>query len=98
MYISKKAIQRPVTTVMAMLIVILLGVVSVTNLKEDLYPEFSLPFAAVITNYEGAGPREIETLVTKPLESSLGTVSSLKSISSTSSAGSSLTNITVLLP
>ncbi|NLK21976.1 MAG: efflux RND transporter permease subunit [Epulopiscium sp.] len=89
MKFSKISIQRPVTTVMLVLIVVLLGTISIGRLPVDLLPEFSLPYAVVITTYTGAGPQEIETLITKPLEGAVGTVSNLKNIKSTSSNGSS---------
>ncbi len=90
MKLTKVSIQRPVTTIMIMLIVILLGAISITRLPVDLFPNMSLPYAVVLTSYDGAGPREIETLLTRPLEGQLGTVSNLKSVSSTSSNGSSM--------
>lgn len=90
MKLSKVSIQRPVTTIMIMLIAILLGAISITRLSVDLFPNMSLPYAVVLTSYEGAGPREIETLLTRPLEGQLGTVSNLKNISSSSSNGSSM--------
>jgi HAE1 family hydrophobic/amphiphilic exporter-1 len=90
MKLTKISIQRPVTTIMIMLIVILLGAISMARLPVDLFPDMSLPYAIVLTSYDGAGPREIETLLTRPLEGQLGTVSNLKSVSSTSSNGSSM--------
>lgn len=90
MKLSKVSIQRPVTTVMVVFIVILLGIVSIGRLPVDLLPSFELPYALVMTSYNGAGPQEIESLITKPLESMVGTVSNLKNITSTSSNGSSM--------
>lgn len=90
MKLSKVSIQRPVTTVMVVFIVILLGIISMGRLPVDLLPKFELPYALVMTSYNGAGPQEIETLITKPLEATVGTVSNLKNITSTSSNGSSM--------
>lgn len=90
MKISNLAIKRPVTTIMCILIVILLGAVSLSNLALDLLPNINFPIAIVSIDYEGAGPREVETLVTEPVESMLGTVSNIKSISSTSAEGNSV--------
>ena len=87
---TKTAIKRPITTIMVMLVAILAGVVSLSSLKLDLMPSVSIPIAAVSTTYVGAGPEEIETLVTKPIEEALGTVSNVDTITSTSSANSSL--------
>ena len=85
MKVSKIAINRPVTTVMFMLIVIVVGVISYLRLPLDLFPQMNIPYAVVITSYEGTGPSEIESLVTKPLEQVLGTVSNIKEVSSMSS-------------
>ena len=93
MKISGLAIRRPVTTTMCVLIVILLGVISFGNLGLDLLPNISFPMAIVSVNYPGAGPMEVESLVTKPLESVVGTVSNIKSVSSVSGEG----NATVMV-
>lgn len=90
MKLSKVSIQRPVTTVMVVFIILLLGIISIGRLPVDLLPKLELPYALVMTSYSGVGPQEIESLITKPLESTVGTVSNLKSISSTSSNGSSM--------
>ncbi|MBE6008458.1 MAG: efflux RND transporter permease subunit, partial [Lachnospiraceae bacterium] len=88
--LSKLTIKRPVTTVMVLLIVCLCGIVALTGLKMDLMPSMDIPVAVVSTSYTGAGPEEIETMLTKPIEEVLGTVSNVDSISSVSSAGSSI--------
>jgi len=88
MKISGLAIRRPVTTAMCVLIVILLGVISFGNLGLDLLPNIDFPMAIVSVNYPGAGPMEVESLVTKPLESVLGTVANIKSVQSVSGEGS----------
>ncbi|WP_130805605.1 efflux RND transporter permease subunit [Senegalia massiliensis] len=90
MNLTKLSVKRPVTIVMVTLIVVLLGVVSLTRLPIDLLPQFSLPIAIVQTQYSGVGPQEIENLVTKPLEQSIGTVSNIENVSSISSEGSSV--------
>lgn len=87
---SKVAIKRPVTTIMVMLIAILAGVISLSGLSMDLMPTIDIPLAIVSTTYAGAGPEEIETLITKPIEEALGTVSKVDKITSTSSSGSSM--------
>ena len=74
---------------MVMLIVIIFGAISYTRLPVDLFPQMEIPYAVVVTSYEGAGPSEVESLVTKPLEQTLGTTSKLKNIYSTSSNGNS---------
>ncbi|MGI6331716.1 MAG: efflux RND transporter permease subunit [Zhaonellaceae bacterium] len=90
MHISDLAINRPVTTIMCILVVLILGFVSLTSLNVDLLPEMDFPVAMVMTSYPGAGPQEVESLVTKRLEAVLGTVSNVKNIMSYSMSGQSV--------
>lgn len=90
MNLSKFSVRRPVTTLMIILIIILLGFVSFTNIQTDLFPSMNLPIAAVSIRYPGASPEEVENIVTKNIENSLVTVSNVEEISSTSSEGSAL--------
>ncbi|MBS3975773.1 MAG: efflux RND transporter permease subunit [Syntrophomonadaceae bacterium] len=84
------SVNRPIAVIMLILIVLLLGMVSLQSLTIDLFPELNLPWAVVITDYAGAGPQEIETMVTRPLESVLGTVSNISEINSFSMVGTSV--------
>ncbi len=90
MNISELSVRRPVTILMMVLIILTLGVVAYSKLQVDLYPEIEVPVAIVSTGYDGVGPQEIETLISKPLEQSLSTVSNIKAISSVSMEGSSI--------
>ena len=90
MNFSKMAVKRPITTVMLVLVVIAFGVLSIQNIQLDMMPNMNIPIAIVSTSYSGAGPEEIENLVTKPLEGVLGTVNNVSEITSTSSSGSSI--------
>lgn len=84
------SIRRPVAVVMVFLLVVVLGVVSLGRLKLDLMPKMTIPVAAVITTYEGAGPYEVENMITRPLEESLATVANITGINSQSASGRSL--------
>ncbi len=90
---SKISINRPVTTVMIICIVLGLGVLSLFNLQLDSMPNMNIPNAMVSTSYPGAGPEEVLELVTKPIENALSTIAGLKTISSNSSAGRSQVNL-----
>ena len=90
MNLSKLAVKRPVTTVMVMLVIILMGVVSFTQLPLDLMPDIEIPVALVSTSYSGVGPQEMENLVTRPLEDAVATVSDLDGMMSVSSQGNSI--------
>jgi HAE1 family hydrophobic/amphiphilic exporter-1 len=78
---------------MACLIVVLLGVVALRGLAVDLMPDVSYPTLSVITLYQGAGPVEMETLVTRPLEQVLSGVNRVERLSSTSAEGSSTVRV-----
>lgn len=93
MNFSKTAVNRPVTTLMVILIAISFGFLSLVNLKVDLLPNMNIPIALVLTTYDSAGSEEIEKLITDPIESVLGTVPGVKNITSQSSNGSSMVMI-----
>src|SRR5690554_910326 len=84
------SIRRPVTVFMLFILVVVLGVISVGRLNMDLLPDMNIPVAAVLTSYEGAGPYEVENMVTRPLEGNLATVSNVTGITSQSSSGQSI--------
>ncbi len=90
MNISKFSVKRPVTTLMFMLIVIVLGFVSYTQIPLDLYPDMDIPVAITMVQYPNTSPEEIENLVTKPIESQMATVENLKGMTSISREGMSL--------
>lgn len=90
MKIHEISINRPVTVLMCVLIVLLLGFVSMTRVPIDLIPEINMPIAIVTTTYEGVGPQEIENIVSKNIENAVATVSNIKSIQSESSEGLSV--------
>ncbi|MCB9799972.1 MAG: efflux RND transporter permease subunit [Candidatus Omnitrophica bacterium] len=68
---------------------ILLGVISFARLPQELFPPISFPQVTVVTEYVNAAPEEIETLITKPIEEAIGSVSGLKRIESISREGRS---------
>lgn len=90
MNISRFCVKRPVTTLMLMLIVILLGAVSFTMIPLDLYPSMEVPVALVMVQYPNTAPEEIENLITKPIEEQIATVEDLKALTSISSEGNSI--------
>ena len=90
MNLSSLAVKKPVTITMIVLIVVLLGVISLTRLPIDLFPKIEIPVAVVSTSYTGAGPQEIENLITKQIEGVIATVGNIDTVSSISSEGSSV--------
>ena len=82
--LSKGSVKKPYTVLVAVIMVIILGVVSLMKMTTDLLPSISLPYVIVMTTYPGASPETVEMVVTKPIESSMATISNIKSISSSS--------------
>ncbi|CEA02026.1 Swarming motility protein SwrC [Jeotgalicoccus saudimassiliensis] len=90
MKISDFSIRRPKFTIVVMIILMLLGMVSLTRLPLQLMPNIQPPVAAVATTYQGAGPEEVMEDVTKPIESELSSINGLTNISSQSQENSSI--------
>ncbi len=82
--LSKYSVKKPYTVVVAVVLVIILGVVSFTNVTVDLLPSMNLPYALVMTTYPGASPEEVEQTVTKSVEQTMARVSNINNISSVS--------------
>ncbi len=89
MTLPEIAIQKKVTTMMVIAGVILLGTIAITRLPRELYPRVNFPQLTVVTNYLNAAPEEIESLITKPIEEAVGTVSGLRRVESVSREGKS---------
>lgn len=83
--ISKFSVKRPYTVVVGIILVLVLGVVSFTEMKTDLLPDMTLPYAIVYTTYVGASPEEVETTVTRPVEQAMATISNIETVTSVSS-------------
>ncbi|MDQ0256806.1 HAE1 family hydrophobic/amphiphilic exporter-1 [Evansella vedderi] len=91
MNITKFSIKRPVFTMVTMILFLLLGTISLTNIPLKLMPDIDPPIGAVVTSYPNAGPEEVLDKVSRPLENSLATVPGLNNISSISMEGASMT-------
>ena len=90
MKLSDFSIRRPKFTIVIMIILMLLGIVSLTRLPLQLMPNIQPPIAAVATTYQGAGPEEVMDDVTKPIEEELSSINGLTNISSQSQESSSV--------
>ena len=84
MAIYKTAINKPITTGLIFVAVIVLGLFSLSRLPIDQMPEMDPPYITVMTTYAGANASEIETNVTKLIENAVNSVDGLKNITSTS--------------
>ena len=90
MSISEMSVKKPVTALLVFIILSALGIYSLCNLNVDLYPDIDIPYMIVYTGYDNAGPEEVESSITRTLESSLSGLSGLKKMKSESSSGISL--------
>ncbi|MGN1175522.1 MAG: efflux RND transporter permease subunit [Roseburia sp.] len=86
----KYSVKKPFTVLVAVIIVLVIGVVSLTGMETNLLPEMDMPYMMVITTYPGASPEKVEENVTKPMESTLGTINGVKSVTSTSAENYSM--------
>jgi HAE1 family hydrophobic/amphiphilic exporter-1 len=93
MSLAKFSIDRPVFVLMFYLAIILLGIVSFSQLSVDLLPSISYPRLSVVTQYAGVAPEEVEALVTMPLETSVSRVPGLRRVESISKEGYSFISI-----
>lgn len=86
----KYSVKKPFTVLVAVILVMVLGFVSLTGMQTDLLPNMNLPYLLVITTYPGASPEQVESDVTQPLENSLSTLNGVKNVTSQSNENYSL--------
>ena len=97
MWISNTSIKRPVFATMIIVSFMVLGIVSLGRLGIDLFPEVNFPFVNISIVYPGAGPEEVETLVTRPIEDAVAGINGVKRVISTSTEGFSRVGIELRL-
>lgn len=90
MILAKTSINRPILTTMGIFVFLIFGLLAYFNLNLDQMPDVEIPYVTVQTIYPGAGPKEIETLVTKRIEDVISTVSQIESMNSYSLDGASI--------
>ena len=90
MNLASLSIRRPIFITCVVLLTLAVGLLSLFTLGVDLFPDVTFPVVTVTTPYPGAGPSEIETLVTKPLEDEISTLSGIKRLSSQNQEGASV--------
>lgn len=90
MNLTKLTMRRPVSVFIIILALIVFGVQAMFTAPLELIPEMELPMVMVMTQYPGAGPEEVEELVTSVVESALATMPGIEMIASQSQEGSSL--------
>lgn len=91
---AKFSIQHKVTTLLAVIMISVFGVMFTTQLQMALLPDMEFPAAVVMCYYSGASPSDMEELVTRPLETAVMSVPGVDEVQSTSSDGVSQVQIT----
>jgi hydrophobe/amphiphile efflux-1 (HAE1) family protein len=97
MWISDISIRRPVFATMVIMSFMVLGVVSMTRLGIDLFPEVNFPFVNIHVVYPGASPEEVETLVTRPIEDAVAGINGVKRVISTSTESRAMVGLELRL-
>ena len=87
MNLADLSIKRPVFVTSIVIVLLAVGFLSLTKMSVDLFPNVTFPVVMVQTPWPGAGPEEVETLVSRPLEDQISTVSGIKTLSSTNTEG-----------
>lgn len=87
MNLADLAIRRPIFITCVVLSMLAVGLLAMKRLSVDLFPDITFPVVTVTTGYPGAGPAEIESLVSRPIEDEISTVSGIKRMTSFSYEG-----------
>jgi len=82
---------------MFVLALVIMGVLARRDMPKEAIPDVEFPFVTVVTAYPGAGPQEIETLVTQPLEDAVAGINGVRHVTSVSRDGLSIVAIEFLL-
>ena len=90
MFLAKISITRPVLTTVGLLVFLIFGALAYFTLNLNLFPDVEIPYVTVSTVYPGAGPKEVETLISKKIEDAVSTVSLLERVESYSLDGVSI--------
>jgi len=90
MKIADLAVKRPIMMTVIVIVFAIFGYIGFNTLSLNLLPDVKIPFVTIQTVYPGAGPKEIETLVTKKIEDVVATIEGIETIDSYSLDGVSI--------
>src|ERR1700682_3060706 len=93
MWLTRLAVVRPLTVLMGLLGMVIMGGVAYTFLKIDRLPPISIPFVSVSMGYTGTTAQDVELLITEPIENAVSGMAGVSSITSSSSEGSANVNV-----
>ncbi|WP_077610259.1 efflux RND transporter permease subunit [Clostridium sp. Marseille-P2415] len=83
--LTRIVLKRPITIIMCLLCLVVFGVSSVKNSRQELTPEMNMPMLMVVTAYPGAQPKDVDELISKKIENAVGSLSGIKKVASKSS-------------
>ena len=87
MNLPSLSIRRPITILCVVLLMLILGAFSLVKMPVDLFPDVTFPILAIQVVYPGASPLDLEKQVSKPIEDELGSLSGLKTLTSSNLDG-----------
>ena len=87
---EKFSVKKPFTVLVAVIMVLMLGFVSISNMQTNLLPDVNTPYLMVVTVYPGASPERVESEVSDVMQNALGTVAGVEKVTATSSENYSL--------
>ena len=87
---EKFSVKKPFTVLVAVIMVLMLGFVSISNMQTNLLPDVSTPYLMVVTVYPGASPERVENEVSDVMQNALGTVAGVEKVTATSAENYSL--------
>ncbi|MHB9036491.1 MAG: efflux RND transporter permease subunit [Armatimonadota bacterium] len=87
MWLTNVSIRRPIFIIMFVLALIVMGIQARQRMPAELNPKVEFPYVTVLTTYPGAGPNEIETLVSEPIEKAVTSIGNLRNVTSSSQDG-----------
>ena len=90
MFLAKVSINRPVMTTMGIMVFLIFGLLAYFTLNLNLQPDVEIPYVTISTVYPGAGPKEIEVLISKKIEETVSTISQIERVESYSLDGLSI--------
>ena len=87
---EKFSVKKPFTVLVAVIMVLMLGFVSISNMQTNLLPDVNTPYLMVVTVYPGASPERVESEVSDVMQNALGTVAGVEKVTATSAENYSL--------
>ncbi|MFH2009463.1 MAG: efflux RND transporter permease subunit, partial [bacterium] len=93
MSLASVSVKRAVTVSMFYIAVVGFGIFEYAKLPRDVFPDISFPKVVVVTQYAGAGPKDVEKLVTQPIENAVASVEGVKEVTSKSKYGMSVVEV-----